>query len=97
MYKEYTPEQIAHIKKELTPIDREAAYREELDGAYGTIDVCGYEFDAAALLEKVDPVAFRFGVKDYFGTSDYEEVNGETYDAKDVERVLAELEESNNS
>jgi len=40
-------------------------YRELLNELYGPVKVAGLEFEAAEVLEKLDPVAFRQGYLDY--------------------------------
>lgn len=45
--------------------EHEDAYREALGEVYGTVNIAGYEYDAAHALEAVDPVAYRVGMSDY--------------------------------
>lgn len=40
-------------------------YMEFLDEAYGTVTICGMEYNAGTALEACDPVAFRCGLGDY--------------------------------
>lgn len=101
----YTAAQRAAIVEQCEAIDREEAFREALNEAYGQIEVCGYKYDAAQLLESVDPVAFRCGVNDYFGNEDYVEVfhtleSGETvggtYSKEDADEAAESVETENN-
>jgi len=39
-------------------------YEEMLNELYGTVTVCGMEYDAGTVLKEVDPIAFRCGVAD---------------------------------
>lgn len=43
----------------------ENEYKEYLNDIYGSVTVCGQEFDQGDLLEDADPVAFRCGKSDY--------------------------------
>lgn len=43
----------------------EDEYREFLTDLYGMVSVCGYEYEAGAVLADVDPVAFRCGMLDW--------------------------------
>ena len=43
----------------------ENEYKEYLNDIYGSVTVCGLEFDQGDLLEDADPVAFRCGKSDY--------------------------------
>ena len=40
-------------------------YKDFLNEMYGSVTVCGQEFDQCDLLEDADPVAFRCGKSDY--------------------------------
>lgn len=40
-------------------------YKDFLNEMYGSVTVCGQEFDQGDLLEDADPVAFRCGKSDY--------------------------------
>lgn len=41
-------------------------YRDSLNDCYGTVSICGYEYEAGRALEDIDPVAFRCGFSDYW-------------------------------
>jgi len=43
----------------------EKEYDEFLDEAYGTVKVCGYEYDTSQILKEVDPTAYRCGFADW--------------------------------
>ena len=40
-------------------------FERELTGAYGTVTVCGFEYEAGDALRTLDPVAFGCGVADW--------------------------------
>lgn len=48
-------------QKELT----EDEYEDILTDIYGTVSICGMEYDSGRALYKLDPVAFRCGMSDY--------------------------------
>lgn len=50
---------------EETDADIEQAYCDSLNDVYGTVDVCGYTYDAGYALQQLDPTAFRCGVADW--------------------------------
>jgi hypothetical protein len=91
-YNGYTEAQRAAIVENCTAIDREKAFRDMLDDCYGTLEVCGYKYGAAQLLESVDPIAFRCGVSDYFANGDYVEVEGETYHKDEADNSAGQID-----
>lgn len=40
-------------------------YDEMLNGAFGTVSICGIEYDAAEAFKGTDPVAYETGLSDY--------------------------------
>ena len=44
----------------------ETYYEDMLNEVYGEINVCGYFYDAADALYKLDPVAYQCGMNDYY-------------------------------
>jgi len=63
-------------------------YRQHLNDIYGSVNICGQEFDQGDLFEDADPVAFRCGKSDYesYIQSDLEEqLNNE--DSTDIEFI----------
>ena len=44
----------------------EDVYDELLNEAYGEIEICGYSYNAALALYRVDPIAYRCGMNDYY-------------------------------
>jgi len=91
---------VAHIQAECSIVDRQAQFDDMLDECY-SFDSVGGPFacmSPSSVLKEVDPVAYRCGVNDYFGTDDsFQEVAGETYRADEVstarESFLDELQE----
>lgn len=78
---------IAHIESECDAIDREKAFDEMLDELY-SFDSIGGPFacmQPSRVLRECDPVAYRCGVNDYFGTGDYVEIGAETYNSDDAQ------------
>lgn len=64
------------------------AYRESLSEAYGTVMICGHEYDAVQALEDVDPVAFNCGFADYTGQDEFCEWSGTYYHADELDDAL---------
>lgn len=63
---------LAKENKGIGPYDLEKQYEEMLSEVYGTIQICGYDYDAADALKSVDPTAFRCGLSDF--SAEYIEV-----------------------
>ena len=42
----------------------ERAYEEMLNDCYGTVTICGIEFEQGTALKELDPIAFRCGLSD---------------------------------
>lgn len=101
-YNGYTAKQRAAIVEQCEEIDREQAYRDMLDDAYGDAEISGMKYQTSRVLEEVDPIAFSCGVNDYFGNGDYVEVfhtleSGETvggtYSKEDADEAAESVEE----
>lgn len=43
----------------------EDSFEDMLNETYGTVDVCGYSYDAGYLLKKLDPIAFNCSLNDF--------------------------------
>lgn len=80
-----------HIADECRAIDREQHFREMLDECSDEVQIGCLTFSPSRIVEELDPVAFRCGVSDYFSSSDFVEVNGETYDSRDAEKAKEEF------
>ena len=46
--------------------DQEELFDEMLQECYGDVNICGLEYNQADIFERVDPIAYRCGVSDYF-------------------------------
>ena len=42
--------------------EAERDFEEMLGEVYGTVEICGYTFDAGRALKELDPIAFREGM-----------------------------------
>lgn len=81
------------VTEELTAINQEEVYEDTLREIYGDIDLCGMKVDAADVLKRYDPVAFRCGMNDFFGTTDeYTEIAGELYYTSEVDEIRERIE-----
>lgn len=49
-------------------------YRDFLNDVHEPVEICGYKYDAATALERVDPIAFRVGLADYISWVEDHEV-----------------------
>lgn len=60
-----------------------------LNECFGTVSICGYEYEPARALAAIDPVAYRESFNDWLGTSeDYVELCGETKDEEGRTRIV---------
>lgn len=82
-----SPESIAQGISENLESD---GYDEMLNELYGPVNICGYEYDAAAAWEKIDPIAYRCGFADW-QDSQYSEIlyTLERMEAGEVEYIDA--------
>lgn len=62
-------------------------YEEYLNDSHGTVDVCGYIYDAGYALKELDPTAFRIGMNDWIDSLDPSDEDG----YRDLEDELDEL------
>lgn len=53
------------IKQGIHIINTEELTKDMLNDVYGTVKICGYDYDAGRALEEVDPVAFNEVVNNY--------------------------------
>ena len=59
-------------------------YERELSELYGTVNICGMEYDAGRALRELDPTAFRVGIADKpteYACGECDENHGEDSDA----------------
>lgn len=50
----------------------ERDFEELLGEIYGTVEICGYTFDAGRALKELDPIAFREGMLNHYDTEGIE-------------------------
>jgi hypothetical protein len=85
------------VKEELTPIDREQRFRDVLDECYSFKDVGGpfAHMSPSAVLEEMDPIAFRCGVNDYLDDENVDEYegDGESYEHDELQALRDQAEE----
>lgn len=77
------------IAEDCTPIDREARFDNMLDECY-SFDKVGGPFanmSPSRVLREVDPTAYRCGVNDFADGEEWVEIDGETYDKDEAEKV----------
>lgn len=81
------------IRDDLTPIDREEHFRAMLDECYNFEKVGGpfAHMSPSAVLEECDPTAFRCGVNDYADGENWVEVNGDTCDQDECEKIKSAM------
>jgi len=60
--------------------DLEARYEEDLNDAYGEVEVCGYTYSAGTVLKTIDPIAFRCGFVDWMNAAGWEDYSDELAD-----------------
>lgn len=84
---------IDHVKANCTEIDREARFDQMLDECYDFSNVGGpfAYMVPSQVLKEMDPTAYRCGVNDYMDGEDTYEIDGETYDQKEVEEARDEF------
>jgi len=60
---------MAYVNSNIETVENEKYteddYLEMLNESYGTVDVCGFEYDAGDLLLRLDPIAFHCGFADF--------------------------------
>lgn len=64
--KQLEDETLESVMATFTPYGTEEDYDNLLNEVHGDIKICGYEYQAAYVLELVDPIAYRCGYGDYF-------------------------------
>lgn len=84
------------ITSELRPVDREAAFDESLDSE-GEVNVAGLTFLPSQIWKEMDPTAYRCGVNDYADSMGWVEIDGETYNQREVEEIVEAFKDELNS
>jgi hypothetical protein len=81
---------LAHIASECTKVDVEAAFDDALD-CEGEVNVAGLTFMPSRIWREMDPTAHRCGCNDYADGQDWTEIEGDTYQDDDIEKVKDEF------
>ena len=71
----------------------EQSYREWLNDLSGAVKIGSLEYDAALVLENVDPTAYRCGLNDYIDSEELQEIMVDDklcYADKDIDELRAE-------
>ena len=97
----FTPEQIAKIKEELTAISEhelEERFDEVLFEEYAEVEVCGYTYSASDVFKNHDPIAYRQEFLNWIDTQISngrftDEIDGEHYNQEEVDELIEEMEE----
>ena len=93
---ELTEAQQAEIKSQLTAIDTEKRYDEMLDDTYGDAEIAGMKFCTSMALFELDETAYHCGMSDWLDSEVNDdrlvEINGEYYDADEVQEVIDKME-----
>lgn len=81
------------IASDCKPVDREERFNDMLDECYSFDSVGGpfANMSPSQVLLECDPIAHRCGVNDYADSESWVEVEGETYEQDDAEKVKTEL------
>ena len=71
--------------KPLTDRELKERYADTLSEIYGTVSICGHDYDAAHALKRVDPIAYRRGFSEWldFETCDGSLVEEEAHPTRD--------------
>lgn len=81
------------VRDNLTKIDREERFDAMLDECYSFEHVGGpfAHMSPSRVLKECDPTAYRCGVNDWADGEYWTEVDGETYDTKEVQEQIDEI------
>jgi hypothetical protein len=87
------------VKAELDPIDTEQRYRDFLDEIYPEVKIGDSRYSPSRIVEELSPTDFRCGKVDWIDSeirdgSISEEIDGEYYDAEEVENIRSEIEDA---
>ena len=74
----------------------ESEYDDFLDGCYGDVNVCGFNYSASYALKELDPVAYRCSKSDYESNFDLEDCAEYTEKRDELEQLQDELERLEN-
>jgi hypothetical protein len=87
------------VKAELDPIDTEQRYRDFLDEIYPEVKIGDSRYSPSRIVEELSPTDFRCGKVDWIDSEIRdgiisEEIDGEYYDAEEVENIRSEIEDA---
>lgn len=83
---------IEFIVAECSIVDREQIFDDMMDECTEQCAFCKALGSPSRILKECDPIAYRCGVNDYFGSSDeWYEIEGETYRKEEVEEKREEF------
>jgi hypothetical protein len=87
------------VKAELDPIDTEQRYRDFLDEIYPEVKIGDSRYSPSRIVEELSPTDFRCGKVDWIDSeikngAISEEIDGEYYDAEEVENIRGEIEDA---
>jgi hypothetical protein len=90
----------ARVIEELDKIDTDELYDQMLDDCFSLESVGGpfAHMSASRVLKEVDPVAYRCGKNDWEDSESreqWEEIEGDYYDKREVEEIREEIESEN--
>lgn len=90
MQNEIIAKLISYVESECSAVDQEKQYDDMLDEIY-SFDSVGGPFGSMSpsrVLKEVDPIAYRCGMNDYYGTDDsYVEIGSALYEKREVEKA----------
>ena len=87
------------VKAELDPIDLDQRYRDFLDEIYPEVKIGCTRYWPSKIVEELSPTDFRCGKVDWIDSEIKngvlsEEIDGEYYDAEEVENIRVEIEDA---
>ena len=87
------------VKAELDPIDLDQRYRDFLDEIYPEVKIGDSRYSPSRIVEELSPTDFRCGKVDWIDSEIKngvlsEEIDGEYYDAEEVENIRVEIEDA---
>lgn len=77
------------VTAELMSIDMENRYNDMLDECYPEF----FGWYPSVALQRVDEIQYNCGYSDFVDAENVEEINGEYYDADEVQEIREEIEE----
>ena len=92
--KNLSKDQIEMIVTELNPVDSTELFDSVLDDGQEVIEIRGIKLLPSEVLKNCDPIAYNEELANFLdGFGGLIEINGEYYNAQDVEELLEAVEE----